>query len=124
MGRFRCLGGARSAPPTRSCLFGLLEQVDRIGGGRRQADRVPVYRRDEPGGQIMMLAALAVFGLRAVGLGQLDALAVEMIDGTDRDTVGADDSHIFLDRAMVMLCHGESPCRSRGLFRASPAHDT
>src|SRR3546814_16779150 len=41
-----------------------------------------------------------------------------MVDVSDMDAVGADDIHIFLDRAMVMLCHGHSPSRSGG---GSPA---
>src|SRR3546814_13536541 len=37
-----------------------------------------------------------------------------MVDGADMDAVGTDDIHLFLDRAMVMLCHGHSPSRSGG----------
>src|SRR3546814_17862632 len=56
----------------------------------------------------MMLA------VAAVGLGQFDPFAFEMVDGADMDAVGTDDIHLFLDRAMVMLCHGHSPSRSGG----------
>jgi hypothetical protein len=39
--------------------------------------------------------------LAAVGLGQLDALAVDMVDRADMDAVGADDFHMFLDCARI-----------------------
>jgi len=47
----------------------------------------------------MMLA------IAAVGLGQLDPLTIEMVDGADVDAVGANYGQTFLDRAMVMLSH-------------------
>src|SRR3546814_3236767 len=61
----------------------------------------------------MMPGALAVPGLRTVPLGQLDAFAVEMVDGADMDAVGAHHRHMFPDCAVVMLGHGLSPrCQS------------
>ena len=47
----------------------------------------------------MMLA------IAAVGAGQLDTLAVEMVDSADVDAVGADYGQTFLDRAVIMLSH-------------------
>src|SRR3546814_18376438 len=55
-----------------------------------------------------------MLAVAAVGLGQFDPFAFEMVDGADMDAVGTDDIHLFLDRAMVMLCHGHSPSRSGG----------
>src|SRR3546814_10529225 len=65
----------------RESLFGLFEQVDRVGGVRRQAHRVALDRGDQPRGQVMMLA------VAAVGLGQFDPFAFEMVDGADMDAV-------------------------------------
>src|SRR3546814_1088690 len=63
----------------RESLFGLFEQVDRVGGVRRQAHRVALDRGDQPRGQVMMLA------VAAVGLGQFDPFAFEMVDGADME---------------------------------------
>lgn len=38
-----------------------------------------------------------VLALAAVGFGQLDFLAFDPIDGTDMDTIGADDFHMLFD---------------------------
>src|SRR3546814_19186407 len=84
--------GRRIAPAGPLIIPSFLEQVDRVGGGRRQPHRIALDRGDEPGGQIMMSGAFAVLGLRAVALGQFDAVAVQMIDGPDmedRNSVGA-----------------------------------
>src|SRR3546814_8216312 len=43
-----------------------------------------------------------------------DVCSSDLVDGADMDAVGTDDIHLFLDRAMVMLCHGHSPSRSGG----------
>ncbi|GEM72267.1 hypothetical protein SAQ01S_20330 [Sphingomonas aquatilis NBRC 16722] len=54
-----------------------------------------------------MLGALPVFGAGAVVLGELDALAFDMVDGADVDAVRADDLHMFLDVAVIV--HHASP---------------
>src|SRR3546814_11113854 len=65
----------------------------------------------------MMSGAFAVLGLRAVALGQFDAVSVQMIDGPDMDAVGAHHRHMFPDRAM--LGHGSSPrCQNHHTRRA------
>ncbi len=40
-----------------------------------------------------------VMALAAVLLGELDAIALDMVDGTDMDAIGADDFHMFFDFA-------------------------
>src|SRR3546814_995482 len=65
---------------------------------------------DEADGDVMMLRALAVRPLRAVGLGQLDPVTVQVIDGADMDTVRAD--HVRSEERRVgKEC--VSTCRSR-----------
>ena len=48
---------------------------------------------------VMMMPLMAP--LTAVLLGQLDAVARHMVDGADMHAIGADDFHMFLDRACV-----------------------
>src|SRR5690606_36551908 len=105
-GRASFGAGVPDCYPGPLVIRSFLEQVDRVRGVRRQANRVAIDRSDKTSRQIMMPA------VAAVGAGQLDPLAVEMIDGTDMDAVGADDMHMFLDRAMVVIGHGLSPCRA------------
>ena len=50
-----------------------------------------------------------VGALAAVGLGQLDPLALDLVDGADMDAVGADDFHMLANFAGVG--HGGSPLR-------------
>jgi hypothetical protein len=49
---------------------------------------------------------------------QLDALAVEMIDGSDVPAVRANDGHVFLD--LVNVNHSHSPQAAFGRFVARP----
>src|SRR3546814_11732509 len=67
----------------------------------RQAHRITLDIGDEADGDVMMLRALAVRPLRAVGLGQLDPVTVQVIDGADMDTVRADHVHMFPDAAGI-----------------------
>src|SRR3546814_17492187 len=73
----------------------LFEHVLRVLRGGRQAHRITLDIGDEADGDVMMLRALAVRPLRAVGLGQLDPVTVQVIDGADMDTVRADHVHMF-----------------------------
>ncbi len=76
-------------------------------------------RGDEAQRDVMMMpfmAALTLDDLRArVLLGQLDAVALDMVDGTDMDAVGADDFGMFLDLACID--HGSSPVLVSGAER-------
>src|SRR3546814_4815315 len=66
----------------------------------------------------MMLRALAVRPLRAVGLGQLDPVTVQVIYGADMDTVRADHVHMFPDAAGID--HRDPPHLRSWIKRAAP----
>ncbi|GAA0668283.1 hypothetical protein GCM10009102_18130 [Sphingomonas insulae] len=68
-----------------------------------------------------MLAALPVLRAGRIVLGQLDALAIDMVDGADMDAIGADDLHMLLDVAMIV--HATSPVMGSGVKRADPELD-
>src|SRR3546814_3402312 len=76
---------------------------------------------DEADGDVMMLRALAVRPLRAVGLGQLDPVTVQVIDGADMDTVRADHVHMFPDAAGID--HRDPPHLRSWIKRAAPRLD-
>ena len=42
-----------------------------------------------------------VLGVRRIGLGQLDAITLDVIDGADMNAVRADDRGMFLDLSKV-----------------------
>jgi hypothetical protein len=50
---------------------------------------------------VMAFVAAAFESRAAVGLGQLDSVAIDLIDGADMDAVGADHFHMFADLAEV-----------------------
>jgi hypothetical protein len=54
---------------------------------------------------VMVLMAATEAGTARILLGQFDAVAFDLFDGADVDTVGADDFHILAD----VLVHGVVP---------------
>jgi len=75
--------------------FLFLLQFNRHVGIGREADLVAFHLGDEPEGDVVVVAF--VRALAAVGLGQLDAVAVDMIHRPDMDAVGADHFHMLAD---------------------------
>ena len=49
-----------------------------------------------------------VAGLSAIGLGQFDAIALDLVDRTDMNAVGADYFHMFADCRKI--AHFLAPC--------------
>ena len=108
IGLIRALGGGWGAPGSGSARGGRLAQAlgvpffleldgDVAIGGKPHL--VALDRRDQAERDIMMVAL--VRALAAVGLGQLDPVAFDPVDGADMDSVGADHFHIFSDRVAL-----------------------
>lgn len=87
----------------------LFEHVDRVLRRGRQPHRIALDRCHEAGRQVMMLAASPIFSRWAIGLGQLDPLAIDMINRADMDAIGTDDRHMLFDVAVIV--HRQSPGR-------------
>jgi hypothetical protein len=68
---------------------------DGDGSDRGQADLVALDIRDEAAINEVVMTLVA--SLAAVFLGQLDPIALDLIDRADVDAVCADDFHVFLD---------------------------
>ena len=68
---------------------------------RRKPDLVAFDIGDEAERDEVVVALMRA--LAAVRLGQLDAVALDVIDSADMHAVGSDDFHMFLDAAGV--CH-------------------
>jgi len=106
-------GTARRSTPggaPGSGLFFLFEGHRDVGVGG-QADLVALDTRDQAGRDEVVVPGMRALPLGDVGtrilLGQLDAVALDLVDGADMDAVGADDFHMFLDLAGVG--HGIAP---------------
>src|SRR5688572_26840986 len=106
------IGGPYYNPPKNKPLIGP-PLLGRFLGALAQADFLAVDFIDPVAGNVVMLAA----GLRVV-LRELDAVALDVVDGADGLAVGADDLHVLADIGNV---HAWSPCRlfARGRVRAS-----
>jgi DHA2 family multidrug resistance protein len=76
----------------------LLLEEGRIGAGRREPHRVALDSGDEPAAQIMVMALVRA----AVVPGELDPVALDLVDGADRRAVGAHHLHVRLDLAEVV----------------------
>ena len=107
-------GGARR-------LF--LDKGLRVGGGRRQADLVALYFRDQPGRDEVVVAGVASFRAfdlgAAVLLGQLDPVALDLVDRADMDAVGADHFHMFANIAGIG--HGRAPSGGKMMQAERPS---
>ncbi|VXC86396.1 hypothetical protein SPHINGO8AM_30331 [Sphingomonas sp. 8AM] len=109
-------GRAVSAAAAR-WSFRLFEHVLRVLRGRGQTHRVTLDVGDQPEGQVMMLRALPVLGGRRVVFGQLDTVAIDMVDDTDVYAVRTDHFGMFLDLAGID--HRRSPWLGSGGKRAA-----
>jgi hypothetical protein len=99
---------------SRSLSSGLRQEValrllflfhrDRNGSNRRQANLVSLYASDKAAINEMVMALVAPFA--AVLPGQLNAIAFDLINRTDVDTIRADNFHMLLDIGHQKLLPG------------------
>jgi hypothetical protein len=92
-----------------SLLF--LLKLNRDVGVGAQPHRIALDAGDQALRDVMVVPGMAALPFLDIGagvrLGQLDAVAFDMVDGADMDAVGTDYVHMLLDLAEVG--HGHSP---------------
>jgi len=82
-------------------------KLQRVGAVRAQPHLAVLDVRDEADRDVVVLGALPVLRLRRVVLGQLDAVALDVVDGADMGAVGADDLGMLLDLRNVDHVQGD-----------------
>src|SRR5690606_26753256 len=93
----------------------LLFEQDGVRAGRAEPDLVAFHPGDEPERDVVMMPrvrTLSAFYLRVrICLGQLDPLALDLVDDADARAVGADHHHVLADCACVS--HASVSCWGR-----------